>query len=152
MPVNTKLQFKKNNIWTWRSSSGGNWNLILKLDLRCELDLLMIFSKKVFWGATRPRLPPGMSQVEHQEFTLKPRCRHRQTPPIPSSLPPRIFHKTLHNFHELCRNSIVLGDRQHYTKHLGELLHSLAVCVSFSANPRIINCVVFVITVYNYIF
>lgn len=29
--------------------------------VRCELDLLMIFSRKVFCGATRPRRPPGMS-------------------------------------------------------------------------------------------
>lgn len=33
--------------------------------LRCCEDLLMIFSRKVFWGATRPRRPPAMMNSIH---------------------------------------------------------------------------------------
>lgn len=34
--------------------------LLILVYLRCEFDRLIIFSKNVFWGATKPRLPPGI--------------------------------------------------------------------------------------------
>lgn len=45
--------------------------------LRCELDRLMIFSRNVFWGATKPRRPPGIFFFGILEFDCSTLSQHK---------------------------------------------------------------------------
>ena len=55
-PYTSKYR-QKNRCLKLKSSFSNNNNL------RCWLQRLMIFSRNVFWGATNPLLPPGITTI-----------------------------------------------------------------------------------------